>query len=244
MCWSVGATAVMLAGGTAATLVTARRGDPVAIPLTIGWFTLMEALQLWGYAALDRCGTPSNDVVTYLAALHIAFQPMFINAFVMATVAPVRSALRRVGILALCGLSAAVILLQLYPFAWAGSCAPGAILCGQPLCTRAGDWHLAWDLPYNGLMNWTDLWLRQGWGFPTYQLTVFVLPLVYGAWRMVIYHGLVGPILSGMLTTDPNEMPAIWCLFSIGILVVALVPPVRRILSNPAARAAQSGGAA
>lgn len=244
MCWSMGATAIMVAGGAAATAFTARRGDPVAIPVTLGWFTLMEALQLWGYSVIDQCGTPSNEVVTYLSVLHIAFQPLFINAFIMATVAPVRSQWLRVGIFTLCGLSAAVMLLQLYPFAWAGGCTPGSVLCGQPLCTRTGDWHQAWDMPFNGMLAWTDNWVDAKWGFPTYQFTVFILPLAYGAWRMVIYHGLTGPILAGLLTTDPNEMPAIWCLFSIGIVVVATVPRVRRFLSVRRALQPAGSGAA
>lgn len=231
MCFSLGITAAMTATGAASALVTARRGDALAIPLTLGWFTLMEGLQLWGYSALDTCGTPSNQIVTLLSVLHIAFQPMFINAFIMATVAPVTSSGRRVLVLALAALSSAVMLVQIYPIAGVGSCTPGSALCAPVLCTRAGEWHLAWDVPINGLLSGLDWPPGTHWGMPTYILGAFVLPIAYGAWRFVLFHALVGPILSWQLTSDPGEWPAIWCLFSIGILLTALSPPVRRLLS-------------
>ena len=63
--------------------------------------------------------------------------------------------------------------------------------------------------------------------FPAYLLAVFVLPLAYGAWRFVLFHALAGPILAGTLTDNPLEMPAIWCLFSIGIILIALSPGIR-----------------
>jgi hypothetical protein len=51
--------------------------------------------------------------------------------------------------------------------------------------------------------------------------------MVYGAWRFAVFHAVAGPILASMLTGNPNEMPAIWCLFSIGIILIALSPTVR-----------------
>ena len=65
-------------------------------------------------------------------------------------------------------------------------------------------------------------------GFPSYMIAAFLMPLVYGAWRFVIFHALAGPILAGWLTANPNEAPAVWCLFSIGILLIGLSPMIRR----------------
>lgn len=45
MCWSEGASLAMVAVGTVATVVTWRRGDPPAIPITLAFFASMEALQ-------------------------------------------------------------------------------------------------------------------------------------------------------------------------------------------------------
>ena len=50
MCWSATASIAMVGIGVVATGVTAARGEPRAIWLTLGYFTVMEALQATGYA--------------------------------------------------------------------------------------------------------------------------------------------------------------------------------------------------
>lgn len=227
MCWGLGATAAMMAAGGAGTVLTARRGDPVAIPVALGYFTVMEALQLAGYLVIDQCSSPANQTITLLSMLHIVFQPLVINAFAMELVPSPLRRRTRVMVFTLCALASTVMLLQLYPFGWAGSCQPGAILCGPALCTVSGDWHLAWDVPYNGLMVPVDAVLGRNWGFPTYMMAVFLMPLFYGAWRFVLFHAVAGPWLAGQLTTNPNEIPAIWCLFSIGLLAISLSTRIR-----------------
>lgn len=228
MCFSLGVSAAMVGLGATATAVTIRRRDAVAVPLTLGYFTVMEALQIAGYMVIDQCGTPANETVTLLSVLHIVFQPFAINAFAMALVARRVSLPMQTLVFTLCSLSALVMILQLYPFEWAGTCVPGSNLCADRLCTVSGDWHLAWDVPFNGMLASVDRSIGLMWGFPTYILAVFVLPLLYGAWRLVLFHALFGPILAGQLTGNPNEVPAIWCLFSIGIVLIALSPAIRR----------------
>lgn len=233
MCWSMGATVAMVGIGAAATAVTVRRREPPAIPATIAYFTLMEALQVAGHATADRCGTPANETVALLSYLHIVFQPLFINAFAMRLVTrEVRPPLR-VACWLLCGASAAVMLLQLHPFAWAGPCVAGTPLCGDRLCVVSGSWHIAWEIPRNDMLGlFRDLHPAAA-DFPTYMLTVFLLPLAYRAWRFVAFHLLAGPILASWLTDSPNEMPAVWCLFSIGLLLIGMSPWVRRRFETP-----------
>lgn len=231
MCWNVAATATMIVAGAAATALSVRRGDRAAIPFTLGYFTAMEALQFAGYAVIDQCGTPANQLVTLLSILHIAFQPLVINAFALELVPAEVRARARWPVLGLAGLASLVILVQLYPFDWAGSCRPGDTLCGDRLCTVTGSWHLAWEVPFNGLLVPFEDWLGTGSGFPTYLFAVFALPLAYGAWRFALFHLVVGPLLAGQLSSDPNEIPAIWCLSSIGILLIVLSPAFRRRLS-------------
>jgi len=228
MCLGITATAAMVGVGSVATVVTLRRGDPPAFPLALGYFTLMEALQLAGYLTLDRCGTPANESVTLLSVLHIVFQPFVINAFAMQLLPRRPAPAVQATVYGLCGLAAAVMLMQLYPFAWAGSCTPGAILCAERLCTVSGEWHIAWDVPMNGLLAPVDAATGLAWGFHSYMLAVFLLPLAYGAWRFVLFHALAGPVLAGQLTDTPNEIPSVWCLFSIGIVLIALSPAIRR----------------
>ena len=228
MCWSADASVAMTGLGAVATAVTYRRGAAPAIWCTLGFFSLMEALQVWGYATLDQCGTTSNRSVTILSYLHIAIQPFFINAFAMELVpAPVK---RRVQgwVYGACAVSTLIMMAQITPVAAFGSCQPGTPLCARAWCTVSGEWHIAWDVPYNGLMLPIERFFGVFPGFPSYMVVAFAVPLLYGAWRFVLVHAVAGPILAANLTTNPNEMPAIWCLFSIVILFIGLSIRIRR----------------
>jgi len=224
MCWGLSVSVAMVAAGTVAAAVTTSQGRPTAVPVTLGYFTLMEALQAAGYLVIDECTNPLNQTVTFLSAVHIIFQPFFVNAFAMELVPkPVR--LRaRLAVYCVCALSAVVMLAQLYPFDWAGACSPGGTLCGPALCTVSGEWHIGWEIPFNGLIVPIERTLGIHAAFPTYALAAFVVPICYGAWRFAIFHALFGPMLASLLTDNPNEIPAIWCLFSIGIILIGLNP--------------------
>ena len=227
MCWSVEASVAVACLGSVGAAVSYYRNDPPAIWLTIGYFTVMEALQVAGYVVVDQCGTSANTAVTIASYLHIAFQPLFINAFAMELVPPTVKARvwRGVMLLSLC--ATAIMLIQLMPLDALGTCAAGTALCGTSFCTVSGDWHIAWNIPYNGLFVPIEVASGVTFGFPAYILAAFVLPLAYGAWRFVVFHALAGPILASSLTNNPNEMPAIWCLFSIFIVFVGMSMRVR-----------------
>ena len=231
MCWGVEVSAGFAVLGAGAAVLSARRGDPVALPATLAYFALMEGLQTAGYLVIDQCGTPANRVIAQLSILHIALQPIIINAFILALVRPHASARLWRGAMTVATLSSAVIVVQLLPIPGFGPCDPAVALCGEAWCTRSGDWHLAWEAPYNGLMVPLERTLHSGMAFPTYVLAVFMVPVLYGAWRFALFHLLVGPVLAFSLTTDPDEAPAIWCLSAILIILVTLAPPVRRLLA-------------
>ena len=196
----------------------------------------MEALQAIGYTVVDECGSSTNQSVTLLSYLHIAFQPIFINAFAMALMADAVTPRMRRWVYALAALASLLLLARLAPFSWAGHCAPGDTLCGPSFCTVSGDWHIAWEMPLN------DMWGVFGGGVldsapSPYVLAIFALPLAYGAWRFVLIHAALGPGLASALTSDPNEMPAIWCLFSIGLMMIGMSPFIRRQLAPAPVRA-------
>lgn len=227
MCWSETASVSMVALGGVAAAVTVMRGEPKAIWITVGYFTIMEGLQATGYAVVDECSNPANISITMLSYLHIAFQPLFINAFAMAIAPALVPEWQRRWVYGLAGLSTALMLLKLVPLQAFGSCTPGSALCGMQTCLISGDWHIGWVLPLNGLMEGIGSNFSFHIRFPAYFLAVFVLPLWYGAWRFALFHLLVGPLSAFMLTSNPSEQPAIWCLFSIGIIVVSLSPFIR-----------------
>lgn len=224
MCWSLSASAAMVAVGSSAAVFAAHKRLPPAVPATLGYFSLMEALQTAGYLVTGACGTPANQAVALLSYLHIVFQPFFINAFAMQLLPGSVSRRIRTTVYAMCAASSAFMLIQLMLADWAATCRLGQPLCGAEFCVRPGNWHIAWDIPLNGLTIKLDDLLGLRIGFPTYVLTVFVMPLVYGAWRFTVFHALAGPLLASYLTNSANEFPAIWCLFSIAIILTALVP--------------------
>lgn len=220
MCLSMSVTVAMVGLGVAGTAVTLHRRAPAAVPATFAYFTLMELLQAWGYTHLGVCGLPANQLSTLLSYLHICFQPFFINAFAMALLAGTVPAPMRAVVWIGCGISAAAMLLQVYPFAWAGPCIAGETLCGEALCTLRGTWHLGWAIPYTDIIPPLRLAPNIALPFPGYMLAAFGLPLLYGAWRFALFHLLAGPVLAALLTSNPLERPAVWCLFSIALLLV------------------------
>lgn len=233
MCWSETASVGMVAIGSAATAVTYMRGDPKAIWLTLGYFTLMEGLQAVGYSFVDQCGAPENRLITQLSYLHIAFQPLFINAFAMAIAPePVPPHVQR-RVYGLCAVATALLLFRLVPMDVLGPCQPGDILCGAAWCLISGDWHIGWEVPLNDLWRGIGLPVQ----FPLYMAAAFLLPILYGSWRFVVFHAVAGPGLAMLLTGNPNEMPAIWCLFSIGLLVIGLSQYIRTRVFNAHASA-------
>lgn len=232
MCWSGEASAVLAAVGLITTAYAAYKKEPAVLWLCLGYFSLMEALQAYTYIYIGECGNPYNQVATLLGYIHIAFQPFFINAISMYFI-PAALA-RRVAVpsYAVCFAATIMMLIHLYPLPGVGMCTLGRPLCGQSLCSVFGNWHIAWELPLNA---WYDAWSMDFKFFinnlyAPYAIAGFLLPLLYGSWRMTAYHALLGPLLAKTLTDNPNEWPAVWCLLSIGILLIVVKTPLRRWL--------------
>lgn len=224
MCWSETASIVMVGVGTAATFITARKGESPALWVPIGYYTVMEALQAFGYSVIDECGSNANATLAYLLYLHIAFQPVFISAFVMALApSPVPDKTRKV-VYELSAIASLILLARLLPSTALGPCFYRLAMCGETACVSTGTWHLAWEVPLNNLFgDFANTYLQ----YPEYFLVLFLMPLLYGSWRFVVFHFFAGPLFAHLLTNDVDEMPAIWCLFSVGIMIIGLSPYIR-----------------
>jgi hypothetical protein len=96
-------------------------------------------------------------------------------------------------------------------------------ICGTNTCSFHGDWHIAWRLYLNAVDN----------SFLCYFIPAFFLPLFYGSWRWTVYHLLVGPLPAFFMTSNKDEMPAIWCLMSIGFLLALHVKPIEHWMEAP-----------
>jgi hypothetical protein len=221
MCWSGEASTVLAAIGIGTTAYAAYKKEPTGIWICLGYFSLMELLQAFTYTVIDQCEMPSNQVATLLGYLHIVFQPFFINAISLHFID--QRLARKIApfVYTVCFACAIVMIIKLYPFTWAEQCTPGITpICGDVLCSVSGNWHIAWELPSNNIWSNVSFYLIAG----------FITPLLYGSWRFTVYHTLIGPVLAYMTTDNINEWPAIWCLFSIGLLLIVLKTPIRGIL--------------
>jgi Family of unknown function (DUF5765) len=231
MCWSGEASATLAAIGLGTTAYAAYRKEPLQLWICLGYFSLMEALQAYTYTVIQQCGNPANQVATLLGYIHIAFQPFFINAISLYFIP--QHVARRVApaVYIICFAGTVTMWVQSYPITGAGTCQIGLPLCADNLCSVHGNWHIAWNLP---LTRWYQDWflfkpVLKNFYVP-YAFAAFALPILYGSWRMTVYHFLLGPMLAEQLTNNPNEWPAVWCLLSIGILVIVVKTPIRRIL--------------
>lgn len=229
MCWSGEASAVLATVGLGTTIWAAYKKEPMPLWICLGYFSLMELLQAYTYSVIDQCDHPGNQIATLFGYLHIAFQPFFINMMAMYFI-PDR--IRRKiapAIYTLCFASAIFMIVQVYPFDWAGQCNPAdRPLCGERLCSVSGNWHIAWEVPANGIGN--SCTGRPFFGYPTYVIVGMMLPFLYGSWRFGLYHYALGPVLAASLTDNINEWPAIWCLLSIGILLIVVKTPLRKYM--------------
>ncbi len=238
MCWSGEASAVLATVGLVSTVYAAYKKEPAVLWMSLGYFSLMELLQAFTYTVIGQCELPSNQIATLLGYLHITFQPFFINAVSLYFINQKVANKIAPAVYSFCFFAAIVMIIQLYPFEWAGKCAEGRPLCGAVLCSFRGNWHIAWSVPTNGIGNslyqmkiFGDHRLPFFWnGFVGYVLAGFFIPVLYGSWRFTLYHMLVGVWLSAATTNNINEWPAIWCLFSIGLLLVVIKTPIRKIL--------------
>ncbi len=233
MCWSGEASACLAATGFISTAYFFRQGESKTLCMALGYFSLMELLQAYTYTVIDQCANPRNQVATLLGYIHITFQPFFINAVAMHFLPEHVRKQIATWVYALCGIAAMIFIMRIYPFAWAEFCyeksyqllmGAGLIFdmpfCGREICSTSGSWHIAWAIPANGSIEMAN----------AYVYAAFLLPLLYGSWKLVVYHLITGPILAFLTTDNMNEWAAVWCLYSIGLLLLLIKTPIRNYL--------------
>jgi len=235
MCWSGEASAVLAGVGLGSTIYFYLKKEPLALCSALGFFSLMEALQAYTYTVIDDCASPGNQIATLLGYIHIAFQPFFVNAVSLYFIPDVIRQKIAPSVYAVCFVATVCLLIRLYPFDWAPMCyevktklilfsdyfeAFIVPFCGKRICSVSGQWHIAWEIP--AIANVVL--------FNMYILAAFIMPVLYGSWKMTGYHILTGPFLAYLTTNNPNEWAAVWCLYSIGLLLLLLKTPIRGYL--------------
>ena len=228
MCWSGPASLAVASVGVSGSFWARQKGTCKERWLTLMYFTGMEFLQAVTYSVINLCDLPSNQWLTRISFAHIAFQPFFINIFAMSFIPEERKLRVRKYVFAACALGALLMLYKLYVPNPAAACdVAEEFICGSDTCSYKGDWHIAWRL----YMSTFDSWHQ------AYMIPAFLVPILYGSWRWVVYHALVGPIPALFMTSNKDEMPAIWCLMSIGFLITTHIKFLEHWLETPKRRA-------
>lgn len=215
MCWSPAASLTLGVAGMATAAYAAKKGTTKDVTVPLAYFSLMEFIQFFGYSSVNQCGLPVNQWVTLISYIHIAFQPIFFNMLYFAYLPkPVSRRVRRY-VYGASLLTTAALLVKVLPVSPANICRLGETLCAAQWCTVSGSWHIAWNIPWYTWPLPGSLLLYYGFG-------IIVLPLLYGAWRGVLF-ALIGPVIAYATTQNPNEWPAVWCLFSVALILLNLV---------------------
>ena len=219
MCWSGEASAAVAVFGFSSAYFLKRRGQPKEIYLPTAYFVLMEGLQALTYTVVGECGNPTNALYTRLAVIHISFQPFFINMLGMEFIDKEVKAKIWKPVYAMCALVALFCVMRMAPvYDTLGRCEVGTALCSHvETCAYRGEWHIGWNVLLNGF--------NEGWRW--YIFAAFFVPILYGSWKWSLYHYMVGPLLASLTTTDVNERPAVWCLFSTCIIALLVNTRIR-----------------
>ncbi len=232
MCWSGEASTALAIAGFGVTAFAAYKKEPAALWITLGFFSSMELLQALSYPVIGQCGAPANRALSIASFIHVALQPFFFNLLALYFIPIIVRKRIQKTVYALCTVAAGVTFLQMIPSETLGACSEHRAMCGAQFCTLPGNWHLAWEFPFNGWgndfithSNWLIRWFPHA--MVAYNLAVFVMPVIYGSWKITAYQFLLGPILVSQLTDNINEAPAIWCLMSIGIVFLVMSSPLR-----------------
>lgn len=233
MCWSGEASAVLAATGFGSTAYFYWKGESKPLCAALAYFSLMELLQAYTYSVIDQCFNPNNQIATFLGYMHIAFQPFFVNAVSMHFIPDAVRKRIAATVYALCFAGATIFMMRIYPFEWASFCFEKSYkfmlandiqfdmpFCGKQICSVSGDWHIAWAIPANGSIQMAN----------AYVYVAFLLPLLYGSWKLTLYHIVTGPLLAFLTTNNMNEWAAVWCLYSIGLLLLLIKTPIRHYL--------------
>lgn len=185
-----------------------QKGESKVLCGALAYFSLMELLQVYTYTVIDECFNPRNQVATFLGYMHISFQPFFVNAVAMHFIPKKMRQRIAYGVYALCFAAAVIFMMRIYPFEWAEYCYEKTYrfllsgdtsfdmpFCGKQICSTSGDWHIAWAIPANDSLQMAN----------AYVYAAFLLPLLYGSWKLVLYHFMTGPLMAYLTTSNMNE---------------------------------------
>lgn len=214
MCWSAPASLAIGAVGVGAAAYGHKKSVGYGFTMPIAFFSMMEFIQFFSYFFIGQCSFSANSWLTLISYIHISLHPVFMNMYFLHFYP--RSWFTKMLVYSTTGSISIILLLKLIPFPGNTLCQIGQTLCGSTWCTVQGNWHLAWSIPYHIAPTPFDIVYYYVFGF-------FIVPLMYRAWKPVLYTSIVGPTLAYYLASgNPQEWPAVWCLLSVPALLIGL----------------------
>jgi hypothetical protein len=216
MCWSAPASLILGTTGIATAVYASKKGETSDYTYPLAFFAAMEFLQFFSYFWIGQCSFAANAWLTTISYVHVAFQPLFMNIFFMYWLPHHIRIQVRYYVYGICVVLAGLTIAKLFAFYPDTLCALGQVMCGPQMCTVPGTWHLGWSVPY---YNWPVPFDA----FVYYAIGTFIVPLFYGAWRSVVTTIVTGPLIAIYLSSgNMQEWPAIWCFYSIILIIGGL----------------------
>lgn len=185
------------------------KGGEMSLWMPLAFFSLVAPLQAFAQTVANQCGLPANQLVSLLGYLHFCFQPFFINALALHFIDKRVAARLDIYAYSICFTALTIMLIQIYPFTWAGHCAAGSVMCGEHICTMQDGWHMTWVLP---ITQFAD-------EVPWYYICAFVMPVLYGSWRFMAFYMISCPMLAYLLTNNMNEWPMLASSLTVAFLL-------------------------
>ncbi|MFT6985498.1 MAG: hypothetical protein ACJAT7_001308 [Psychromonas sp.] len=229
MCWSGEASATLAVAGVTGAIYFYKKGEPKVLCSALLYFTLIEILQAYTYTVIDQCQNPENIWATTLSYIHVSFQPFFFNAIALHFIPADRREKIQKYVYAICTLATIALLIRVLPLDWEYYCyqmssyIPTSYkvpFCGPETCSQTGSWHIEWAIRagYNWYLD------------KAYWVSIFILPLLYGSWKVTVYCIITGPMIAILTSSSANEFVAVWCIYSAGIILLLLNQPIRKYL--------------
>jgi hypothetical protein len=183
----------------------------------MGYFALMETLQAMQYIWIDQCDNPVNKFLTLLGFFHLAFQPFFTNLYLGAFMNKAQKRYLPM-ILIMCMFAGVMMCNRMWMSNGDHLCTKGIeSMCGTRTCTFKGNVHLAWQMP---LQHCDQDYFTPG--FTLHFFTFFLPSFALGMWQYTLFFLFSGPFTGRALTDHQDEIPSIWCFFSIAQLLLPL----------------------
>lgn len=210
---------------------------------TVGvfYFSLMEILQGLQYSVIDECDNEINILLTYIAYLHISFQPVIVSIWLYEFIDDKKKNLNFLKlIIGICFIGGILLASRVFIFEKDTLCNPKIEpTCGERTCSLSGKYHIVWDFAMRapGTYYFTPSvalhfflycvpFLVLGIMLRNYKVIAMSLLTVILPFMIYIYINLYLYLIDKdkyVYYNDKNELGALWCFISIPYILLTFI---------------------